>query len=256
MSLDVVDFFSESNRRRFAVWTWTPPGDGPFPLLLLLHGVYDSGGQGWWLRARAHEAVERLGLERPPVLVMPTDTGAELGSGYCDWADGTTLAETFLIRELLPWAAAALPVTDERWVTGLSMGGYGAFTLALRNPGTFSSASATSGFFVPGRLFRYVPDATARMWGDDGGMRAHDPSLLVDDPQRRSGLRLALDCGLDDELLEQSRAMHDRLVTHGVEHGYAEHPGAHDWDYWGAHVGDHIAFHAGVPGPLTVGAHA
>ena len=256
MNVEVVDFFSASNRRRFAVWTWTPPGDGPFPLLLLLHGVYDSGGQGWWMRARAPEAVTALGLERPPVLVMPTDTGAEQGSGYCDWADGTTHAETFLMRELLPWAPSALPVSDERWVTGLSMGGYGAFLLALRNPGTFSSVSGTSPMFDPSRLFRYVPDATARMWGDDEGMRAHDPRLLIADPARRAGARFALDCGLDDELLDQARAMDAQLTQIGEGHGYAEHAGAHDWDYWRDHVGDHIAFHAGVPGPLTPGVRA
>ena len=256
MSVEVVDFFSAANRRRVAVWTWTPPGPGPSPLLLLLHGVYDSGGQGWWMRAKAPEAVAGLGLEQPPVLVMPSDTGAEQGSGYCDWVDGTTQAETFLIRELLPWAAGALPVSDERWVTGLSMGGYGAFTLALRNPGTFRSATATSPFFNPERLFRYVPHAAERMWGDDEGMRAHDPRLLVADPTRRDGLRLALDCGTEDELIDQSRAMHAQLTEQGVEHGYAEHPGAHDWDYWRDHVADHVAFHAGAPGALTAGVRA
>ncbi|MDX6273441.1 MAG: putative tributyrin esterase [Frankiales bacterium] len=256
MSVEVVDFFSVANARRFPVWTWTPPGDGPFPLLLLLHGVYDSGGHGWWLRARAPEAVQALGLDRPPILIMPSDTGAEQGSGYCDWVDGTTKAETFLLHELLPWAAGALPVSDERWVTGLSMGGYGAFTLALRRPGTFSSATATSPFFNPDRLFGYVPHAASRMWGDDEGMQAHDPRRLIGDPARRGQTRFALDCGTDDGLIDQSRAMHAQLSDLGVEHGYAEHPGAHDWGYWAAHVADHVAFHAQVPGPLTLGVSA
>jgi S-formylglutathione hydrolase FrmB len=128
--------------------------------------------------------------------------------------------------------------------------------LALRNPATFSSVSATSAFFTPERLFRYVPDAAVRMWGDDGGMQAHDPTLLVADASRRGDMRLALDCGLDDELLDQSRAMHLQLRGLGVDHGYAEHPGAHDWDYWAARIGDHIAFHAGVLGPLSLGVSA
>ena len=237
--------FSESNRRRLPVWSWVPPGDGPFPLLLLLHGVYDADGSGWWRLARAHEAA--AAAERPCVVVMPSDTGAELGTGWCDWADGTTSAETHLLGEVLPWARTELPVSDELWLTGLSMGGYGALTLALRHPGLFASVTSTSGFLDPRRLFRFVPDAARRMWGDD--LSGHDPEALL-----RAGRelpRVALDCGTDDELLADNRRTTALLRELGVRHGYAEHPGGHDWDYWRARMPDHLAFHAGGAGPLS-----
>lgn len=251
--LEVVDFYSESNRRRFAVWYSQPRSAGLFPLLILLHGVRDSGGHGWWLKARVPEVVaglEAAGLEDPPLVVMPTDTGAEMGSGYADWADGTTLAETFLMAELLPWIESNLPVSGTKWITGLSMGGYGALLLALRHPGTFSSATSTSGFFHPDRLLRYTGSDPRRIWRDENEEHDHDITFLVADPPRTEGLRLAADCGTDDELIDQNRQFADLMAKLELPFGYAEHPGGHDWDYWGAHIGDHVRFHAGLSGPL------
>lgn len=230
--------WSPSNRRRLPVWFWVPPGDGPFPLLVLLHGVYDADGSSWWREARAHDAA--AACSRPPVVVMPSDTGAELGSGWCDWVDGTASAETHLLREVLPWAEAELPVSGERWLTGLSMGGYGAVTLALRAQGVFSSVGSTSGFMDPDALFTYVPEASARMWGDDRA--AHDPRALL--RRGRKLPRLLLDCGTGDALLEENRRSSELLGALGVRHTYAEHPGGHDWDYWRARLPEHLAFHA------------
>lgn len=232
--------YSPSCRRRLPVWTWTPPGNGPFPLLLLLHGVYDADGAGWWTLGRSHEAA--AAAARPPVVVMPSDTGAELGSGYCDWADGTTSAETHIVHEVLRWAAAELPVGRERWASGLSMGGYGAVLLSLRHPGLFDSVASTSGFLDPTRLFDFVPDNSDRMWGSTPQL--HDPRALL-----RSGARparLALDCGIDDDLIVEHRRNARLLQDLGVRHEYAEHPGGHDWNYWHARLPDHLAFHAGA----------
>lgn len=242
--------FSQSNHRRLPVWVWEPPGDGPFPLLLLLHGVYDADGSGWWRLGRAHEAAAALDV--PPVVVMPSDTGVELGSGWCDWADGSAAAETHLVDEVLPWAGSTYRLTRQRWVTGLSMGGYGAVLLALRNPGLFTSVSSTSGFLDPARLFDFVPDAAVRMWGPDGAGRAsHDPRSLLATASPHTVPRLALDCGLDDPLLEENRRSSALLDACGVAHGYAEHPGGHDWAYWRERLPDHLAFHSAADGPLT-----
>lgn len=230
--------YSTSNRRRLPVWWWSPPGRGPFPLLVLLHGVYDADGAGWWRFGRAHEAAAAAPF--PCAVVMPSDTGAEQGSGWCDWADGTAAAETHLMEEVLPWARAELPVNGHVWLTGLSMGGYGATVLALRHPGVFESVSSTSGFFGPEQLFRFVPEAAERMWA--GRSAEYDPRALL----RRAPDTLppyALDCGLQDDLLEENRNYHQLLTDAGVAHGYAERSGAHDWDYWRARLPAHLAFH-------------
>lgn len=246
--------YSPANGRRIEHWVWVPDGTGPFPLLVLLHGVYDAGGFVWWQQGKAHETAAALidsGETEPFVLLMAGDTGAAQGSGYCDWMDGTTHAETYVIRELLPWAEANLPVKGmPRWITGLSMGGYGALLLALRHPGLFASSSALSGFFDPMRMFDFVERADERMWGNESGRSAHDVRELVAAVERRVALPLAFDCGVDDPLIAESRALHEQLERLGVDHGYAEHAGGHTWDYWRDHLADHVRFHQARPGPL------
>lgn len=248
-----VTLHSPSNDRRIEHWVWCPErssvGAQPWPMLLLLHGVYDSASC-WWQKGGAHVTAHHLvssGSVPPFVLVMAGDTGASQGSGYLDWHDGTCAAETYLLDELLPWCDDNLPVAGaERWIAGLSMGGFGALSLALRRPGTFASASAMSGFFDPVRLFDFVPDAAPRMWGTGGGEAEFDVRRLVANPARRAQLRLAFDCGTEDPLREESAALHRELVDLEVSHEYATHPGGHDWDYWSSRLPDHIRFHAGA----------
>ena len=247
--------FSQSNRRRLEHWTWVPPGlTERAPVVILLHGVDEAGGFCWWEKGFADITAARLVAEgsiSPFCLVMPGDTGAEHGSGYTDWYDGTTCAETYIMRELLPWIDSELPSNRRLHIGGLSMGGYGALLLALRNPGVFRSASATSAFFDPLRLFRFVPDAAARIWRDEAARLDHDVCHLVSDESRRAGLRLALDCGLGDHLLDANRDFHAHLQRLGVAHGYVEQPGAHEWDYWGARLGEHLRFHVAGSGDLA-----
>jgi putative tributyrin esterase len=249
--------FSPSNRRRFEHWVWMPPGENrDLPLVVLLHGVYEAGGFCWPQNGLADLTAARLvrdGAVPPFCLVMPGDTGAEQGSGYCDWRDGTTLAETYVMRELLPALAEALPLGGRRHVAGLSMGGYGALLLALRHPGVFQSAGSSSGFFRARRLFHFVDEAEQRMWGDEAGTRAHDVLSLVRDAERRDGLRIALDCGTEDELIEDNREMHRLLDELRVPHGYVEQPGAHTWDYWTARLEHHLRFALGDGGDFSAG---
>lgn len=44
--------------------------------------------------------------------------------------------------------------------------------------------------------------------------------------------QLALDCGIDDLLIEDNRRLHDELTAGGVAHSYDESEGAHEWPYW------------------------
>ena len=243
--------WSPANRRRLPLFTWLPPvPEGTaLPLVLLLHGVNDAGGQIWIQEGRAHETAERLvaeGAVPPFALVIASDTLAELGTGYCDWADGTAHAETHLVDEVLPWAEANLDLNGERSITGLSMGGYGALLTALRHPGLFGAASSMSGFFDPATHFTFIPDRRERMWGDEARMAEHHVGRLLRDGERRRGLRFGFDCGRDDHLIAENRAMHAELDSAGVEHAYAETAGAHEWSVWRTRLPVHLRFLLGT----------
>jgi S-formylglutathione hydrolase FrmB len=84
-----------------------------------------------------------------------------------------------------------------------------------------------------------------RAFGSDtASWYARDPARLAGRLRAAGGLFPALfvDGGTADALTDESRAFHAELVTLGVPHQYAEWPGAHEWRYWRAHVGESLAW--------------
>ena len=69
-----------------------------------------------------------------------------------------------------------------------------------------------------------------------------DPFALAESIDRANLPALRVDCGVDDFLIEENRAFDAHLTAHGVPHEYEEHAGAHNWEYWDAHVQETVAF--------------
>jgi S-formylglutathione hydrolase FrmB len=148
-----------------------------------------------------------------------------------------------------------------RAVAGLSMGGYGAVTLALRYPDVFTAAASHSGVvsmmqdgsapFAPPPRYATSIERLREKWsdfwpmlvpafGDDtAGWLARDPTRLVE-RALASGApvpALWLDAGTGDDLvIDQNRAFHWELARLGVAHEWRERPGRHDWAYWRANA--------------------
>jgi putative tributyrin esterase len=157
---------------------------------------------------------------------------------------------------------------ERRAIAGLSMGGYGAFLLALQYPTVFSAAASHSGVlspldFVVGKSFaRHLPRSaedsarfertrngfaprTRVIYGSDSaGWYARDPATLAKRLKDRNATMPALfaDAGVADIYTPQSRAFRDAMTRIGVPFEYHEWPGAHTWDYWRAHVGESLAW--------------
>jgi S-formylglutathione hydrolase FrmB len=74
---------------------------------------------------------------------------------------------------------------------------------------------------------------------------APQPPLSLADclVQQRDVLRpFRFDCGSEDILVLENRNLHQRLLTEGIPHDYAEHSGRHDWPYWHQHLADQLRF--------------
>ena len=223
---------------------------GPFPVVFLLHGAWD-GAETWIQNIGAEtlgELAGRLGL----ILVMPD------GEPFGWYLDGReTAIESYLIKELLPLIFTLKTADASRvGVTGLSMGGHGALTLALKHPDIFKAVGAMSGITDlaahSGRGHKINPQlkieavlgpagADGRNWRDFGarGLTEKNPGALAGKP-------VILSVGRGDSLtLAENRDYHLLLNRLNISHTYNETSGGHDWKYWGGELPVHLEFMAG-----------
>jgi S-formylglutathione hydrolase FrmB len=237
MSVASIRFHSE------ALGKWTrynvilpDKGDGPFPVLLQLHGLSDDE-ESWIERSNLVRHVADL----PLVVVLP-DGGT---SGYVNWKSAERLHkhryEDLLIRDIPAHLARHFNVGDGPWaIGGLSMGGYGAMRLGLKHPDRFASIYAHSSAFHIHRAF----DPSLAEDPEDGDVFRHAEAVAA----RENRPVISFDCGTEDELLEYNRQFHEHLQSLNIDHYYAEFGGGHDWDYWDRHVREALVQHARVLG--------
>lgn len=236
MAVVDVQFFSPAINKQVNYAVLLPEeGDGPFPVLLQLHGLTDNH-RSW---------VQQSSLTRhvggyPMIVVLP-DGGT---SGYVNWPAPDRLGrqdyEDLLVKDLRAHVHRHFAARPGKWaIGGLSMGGYGSMRLGLKYPELFGSIWAHSAAFHIGEFLddRFVTDR------DDLDVACFADLVAELNPGDRPAI--AFDCGTEDELLPHNRDLHAHLDAIGLEHIYREHPGGHTWDYWDAYVQDALAFHAG-----------
>ena len=217
--------------------------------------VMPDGDDGWYT------TWNNLGNNAACRQSKPPGRQSEAVDAYCvPWPKyDDYIARDLVARVDSVYRTVASP--SGRAIAGLSMGGYGAISLALMYPDVFSAAASHSGILSP--LFmsphpfapppRYaVNEADLRknagtLWSamvlafgrDTTGWWPRDPGrraarALATDRARLPALMV--DVGVADPYADQSRDLHATLQRLGVPHSYAEWPGAHNWDFWRTHA--------------------
>jgi S-formylglutathione hydrolase FrmB len=221
---------------------YDPAAARRYPVLYLLHG---KGGDhtDWSKRAPLREAVGAT----PLIVVMPDgDDG-----WYLDWADGIHGYEGQIVRDLLPHVDATyrtIASREGRALAGLSMGGYGAFKLALRHPGLFVSAASHSGAMRFTREDWGREDVLMFGTGPEGNRRRVENDLLeLALALRRTrpqwpGPALYIDCGTEDFLYDANARLRAFFREVDVPYEYHEGPGGHSWEYWAARLPEQLRF--------------
>ncbi len=203
------------------------------PCLYLLHGLSDDHTI-WQRRTSIERYAEPLGL----AVVMP----AVNRSFYTNMAHGARYW-TFVSEELPAVAQAMFPLSSartDRFVAGLSMGGYGAFRLGLACPGQYAAAASLSGALDMANAVEQVQGPwTAELadtFGDLSQVRGSDLDLFhlaARLARRQRGRpRLYQCCGTEDFLYADNVRFRRHAAELGLELTYEEGPGAHDWAYW------------------------
>ncbi|HUD28774.1 MAG TPA: S-formylglutathione hydrolase [Novosphingobium sp.] len=186
---------------------------------------------------------------------VPDDDAYDFGKGAGFYVDATQepWAQHFRMKsyvevELPALVAAEFPVDMERQgITGHSMGGHGALTVALRNPGRFRSASAFSPIVSPLNCPWGDKALTGYIGADRAGWREYDACALIEDGARVPAL--LVDQGTADAFLEtqlRTGLLVDACEAAGqpaeirMQEGYD-----HSYYFISTFMPEHVAWHAG-----------
>jgi S-formylglutathione hydrolase len=154
---------------------------------------------------------------------------------------------TYVTEELPALVAAEFPADMNRQgITGHSMGGHGALTVAMHNPGRFRSVSAFAPIVAPSQV-PWGEKALGGYLGEDrGAWRKHDAVALIEDGATLPELLVDvgdadpfLDKELKPELLERASADAGIALTLRRQPGYD-----HSYYFISTFMADHIRWHA------------
>lgn len=207
-------------------------GKEKYPVLYLLHGLSDD--HTIWLR---RTSVERYAASLGLAIVMP----AVHRSFYTDMDKGLKYW-TFISEELPQIVRSFFPVSEARedtFAAGLSMGGYGAFKLALSHPERFAAAASLSGALDMATVIRKrtLENGELRLiYGDLDQLAGsrNDLLALASEVAASPGPKPLLYqcCGTEDFLYEENQNFKEHANRLNLDLVYEEGPGQHEWGYW------------------------
>lgn len=154
---------------------------------------------------------------------------------------------SYVVRELPDLIAASFPVDlDRQAITGHSMGGHGALTIALSNPGQFRSVSAFSPIVAPTQVPWGQKALAGYLGNNQAAWRTHDAVALIEDGARVSDI--LVDQGdadqflaeqLQPELLKAACEAAAIPLTLRLQPGYD-----HSYYFISTFMADHLRWHA------------
>ena len=231
--------------------------DGPVPLLWYLSGLTcthenamtKAGAQAW-------AAEQGLALVFPDTSPrgegVADDEAYDLGQGAGFYVDASEAPwtphfnmESYILDDLSELLIENFALdADRQGITGHSMGGHGALTLAAKSPGRFRAVSAFAPICNPSESDWGQKQFTAYLGSVEAG-KAHDATCLI-----RGGaidVPLLIDTGTDDQFgdLLKTEALAEAVTTRRMEATLRLQKGYdHSYFFISTFMEDHVAFHA------------
>ncbi len=171
--------------------------------------------------------------------------GFYLNATQSPWSDHYNMYD-YVSRELPALVETTLPVTDQRCVSGHSMGGHGALMCALKDPDRYVSASAFAPICHPTETPWGIKAFTHYLGENRNHWQAWDATQLVPTVTRQ--LPILIDQGGDDEFLanqlrpgslEQACICTHHPLEVRIQAGYD-----HSYYFIASFIGDHLRYHA------------
>ena len=230
----------------------------PVPVIWYLSGLTCTH-ENAMVKAGAQAAAAEQGVAlvfpdtSPRGAGVPNDDAFDLGQGagfYVNategqWAKNFRMWD-YITEELPRLLFSAYPLDEGRQaITGHSMGGHGALTIAMSFPGRFRSVSAFAPIANPVASDWGRKQFTAYLGKDEGKWAAHDASLLM--KKRGFDGPILIDQGGSDQFLDllrpealaEAAATARQNVIFRMQKGYD-----HSYFFVSTFMEDHISFHA------------
>src|SRR5271155_1428800 len=230
-----------------------------YPVLYFLHGLGDNEqtlfNSGGWTLLDDLRKQHKIG----EFLIVAPEGGRTF---YIDSADGSVRYSDFFLQEFIPLIESKYRIAkgrNNRAVSGISMGGYGALRFAFSHPELFSAVSAQSAALITetpqeldtaarsgaplGRLLATVFGSPI----DEQHWKENNPFILA--AENRAALRrlaIYFNCGQEDNygFEKGASALHEQLEKESVKHEYHPYPGDHSLAYFLAHFTEVMEFHS------------
>lgn len=245
----------------FSVFLPPQAADGPVPVLYYLSGLTCTD-ENFVAKAGAQQYAAEHGIAIVAPDTSPRGDGVPddpegswdfgLGAGFyvnatqAPWNTHYRMYD-YVVDELPTLVNALLPVDGQRaGITGHSMGGHGALTIALRNPARFRSVSAFSPICSPANCPWGHKALGNYLGADTSAWLEHDACHLIQQTEER--LPILIDQGGNDgflveqlkpELLMKAATDAGYPVTLRMQAGYD-----HSYFFVASFIGEHLAFHA------------
>ena len=241
--VDTVEIYSEVMDHTIPNLVITPKDyteqNDNLPVIYLLHG---AGGyfSNWFFRV---PEIEQYATDYDVIIVCPD---GDKTSWYIDSpVDSTSQYESYITRELVPAIDQKYRTIKQkhgRAITGLSMGGHGAFYLAFRHQDIWGAAGSMSGGV------NIIP--FAEEWNMDEILGPYnqfkknweDHTVINLTHLLNGDLKIIFDCGKEDLFADVNKQLHEKLIIEGVPHEYTVRPGKHNWDYWRNSIKYHLLY--------------
>lgn len=246
---------------RFGVFLPPQAASGRVPVLYWLSGLTCTE-ENFIVKAGAQRVAAALGLAivvpdtSPRGLGIPGEGDSYdfgLGAGFyvdateAPWSRGYRMY-SYITEELAADVAATFPVDTNRvGIFGHSMGGHGALTIALKNPGRYKSVSAFAPIVSPMRCPWGEKALSGYLGADRARWREYDATALIED-RGWTGPPIMVDQGTKDQFLQSQlkpELLQDACQRSGVAFDLRMRDGYdHSYFFIATFIEDHLRFHA------------
>ncbi len=241
----------------FGVYLPPQAEDGPVPVLWYLSGLTCTH-ENAMVKGGFQEHAARHGL----ALIFPDtsprgegvsdDDAYDLGQGAGFYVNATRdpwkphfRMYDYIVNELRALVMDSLPVQDRHGITGHSMGGHGAITIAVRNADLFQSLSAFAPIAHPTQSDWGRKQLSAYLGDDEAAWAEHDSTLLLEEHGWKGDM--LVDQGASDQFLDllKPEALAEVMARRRqpgqirMQEGYD-----HSYFFVNSFARDHVEWHA------------